>query len=64
MAMILHPEVMKRAQDAIDTIVGRDRLPTLDELNGIPYLTAVLKEVFRWRPITPLGTRVTLRLYD
>jgi hypothetical protein len=31
LAMVLHPEAQKRAQDEIDSVIGRDRLPDLSE---------------------------------
>jgi hypothetical protein len=31
LAMVLHPEVQKKAQDEIDSVVGTDRLPNINE---------------------------------
>jgi hypothetical protein len=31
-------------------------LPTLDDRLELPYVDALVKEVFRWQPVTPLGT--------
>ena|ERR1700733_5435721 len=31
LAMVLHPKAQKGAQDEIDTVIGRDRLPDLSE---------------------------------
>ena len=31
LAMILYPEVQKKAQEELDRVVGTDRLPSLDE---------------------------------
>ena len=31
LAMVLHPEVQKKAQEELDSVVGPDRLPDLDE---------------------------------
>lgn len=36
-------------------VVGNDRLPTFADRNQLPYLAAMLKEVVRWGPMTPLG---------
>ncbi|CDO76596.1 hypothetical protein BN946_scf184868.g10 [Trametes cinnabarina] len=55
LAMLLHPEVYKRAQSEIDQVVGPDRLPDWDDADNLPYLDAVLKEVFRWNAPVPLG---------
>lgn len=53
--MSAHPEVQKRAQSEIDAIVGKGRLPTLDDRNSLVYVAAVIKEVLRWGPVAPLG---------
>jgi cytochrome P450 len=53
--MIAFPEVQRRAQAELDTVVGRDRLPTFDDAPHLPYVRAVIEEVLRWRPSTPLG---------
>jgi cytochrome P450 len=53
LAMTLHPEVAKRAQAEIDTIVGNDRLPTFADRDQLPYVDALVKEVLRWNTVTP-----------
>ncbi|KAJ7800174.1 cytochrome P450 [Mycena olivaceomarginata] len=55
LAMLLHPDTQKMAQLEIDSVVGRDRLPTFEDKPTLPYITAVVNEVLRWRPVTPLG---------
>ncbi|KAG6898822.1 hypothetical protein C0993_003910 [Termitomyces sp. T159_Od127] len=53
--MALTPEVMRKAQAEIDSIVGNDRLPTLKDRQHLPYVDALTKEVFRWNIVAPLG---------
>ncbi|QRV91901.1 cytochrome P450 family protein [Ceratobasidium sp. AG-Ba] len=53
--MSVYPEVAVRVQAEIDTQVGRDRLPTLQDREALPYTNAVLQEVMRYSPVTPLG---------
>ncbi|KIM36638.1 hypothetical protein M413DRAFT_20453 [Hebeloma cylindrosporum] len=55
LAMVLHPEAQERAQDEIDSVVGRDRLPTFQDYEQLPYVRALVKEVMRWRGVSPLG---------
>ncbi|KAG6812289.1 hypothetical protein H0H92_003598 [Tricholoma furcatifolium] len=55
LAMTLHPEVMKRAQREIDTVVGPDRLPDFGDRASLPYAEAVMSEVWRWGVPTPLN---------
>uniref|UniRef100_A0A8H8CJB8 Cytochrome P450 n=1 Tax=Psilocybe cubensis TaxID=181762 RepID=A0A8H8CJB8_PSICU len=55
LAMVLNPHEFKKAQEEIDLVVGRQRLPTLDDRPSLPYFDCVLKEVLRWSPMVPLG---------
>ncbi|EIM88908.1 cytochrome P450 [Stereum hirsutum FP-91666 SS1] len=55
LAMRLYPDVMRKAQAEIDSVVGRDRLPTFEDRARLPYIRAIVKEVLRWRPVGPLG---------
>ncbi|KAG6815956.1 hypothetical protein H0H93_008752, partial [Arthromyces matolae] len=55
LAMTLHPDVVKKAQAEIDSIVGHDRLPTFDDRPHLPYLDALTKEVVRWNTVVPIG---------
>ncbi|KAF8181347.1 cytochrome P450 [Mycena galopus ATCC 62051] len=57
LALILYPECQKQAQEEIDRVVGRDRLPTFKDYPHLPYVTAFVKETLRWR-----GTGVPHRL--
>ena len=57
LAMTLHPRVMHKAQAELDAVVGYERAPTFDDKDQLPYVQAVIKEVLRWRPITPAGAR-------
>jgi cytochrome P450 len=54
-AMLLFPEVQKKAQQEIDDVVGPDRLPTMDDEPELPYIRACIKETLRWMPTTILG---------
>ncbi|KAI8992754.1 cytochrome P450 [Trametes punicea] len=55
LAMVLHPDVYKKAQAEIDRVVGPDRLPDWEDQANLPYLDCVLREVFRWNAPVPLG---------
>jgi len=45
--MVLHPQELKKAQEEIGRVVGRHRLPTIDDRPSLPYLECLLKEVLR-----------------
>ncbi|THH14867.1 hypothetical protein EW146_g5517 [Bondarzewia mesenterica] len=53
LAMTLFPEVLQRGHLEIGSVVGNDRLPTLDD--HLPYVEALVSEVLRWGPVAPLG---------
>ncbi|KIK95117.1 hypothetical protein PAXRUDRAFT_827339 [Paxillus rubicundulus Ve08.2h10] len=55
LAMVLNPDVQRRAQADIDMVVNMDRLPNFGDRPSLPYIDAVLREVMRWRPVAPLG---------
>jgi len=57
---MIHPEVQRKAQAEIDRVIGNNRLPTLADMSNLPYVEALVKEVFRWNPVTPLGESVVL----
>ena len=54
--MLLHPDIQRKAQDELDSVVGRERLPTFEDRPELPFVDAIYKEVLRWRPISPLGS--------
>lgn len=54
--MALYPEVQRRGQEEIDKVIGRNRLPAVDDRPSLPYIECIMKEVLRWRPIVPLCT--------
>jgi hypothetical protein len=45
--MTLYPEVQAKAQAELDAVVGTHRLPTISDRQDLPYLNAVIKEIFR-----------------
>uniref|UniRef100_A0A0W0ETD1 Cytochrome P450 n=1 Tax=Moniliophthora roreri TaxID=221103 RepID=A0A0W0ETD1_MONRR len=47
LAMVLHQEVFKKAQEEMDRIIGVDRLPTSEDRDSLPYLESVIKETLR-----------------
>ncbi|KAI0295339.1 CyP450 monooxygenase [Multifurca ochricompacta] len=55
LAMTLYPQVQRKAQAEIDSVTGGSRLPDFSDMASFPYVDAVIKEVLRWHPVTPLG---------
>ena len=56
LALVLFPQVQRRAQAELDAVIGRDRLPTFDDRPRLPYIEALCKELIRWKMVTPTGT--------
>lgn len=52
--MINKPQVMIKAQQELDRVVGRNRPVEESDTNELPYLNAVMKEVLRLHPVLPL----------
>jgi cytochrome P450 len=59
-AMLLYPDIQKKAHNELDSVIGRERLPTFEDRPRLPFIDAVCKETLRWRPITPLGLFSTI----
>ncbi|ESK96274.1 cytochrome p450 [Moniliophthora roreri MCA 2997] len=58
LAMTLYTSVQYRAKAEIEAHLSRDSskvLPTLTDRDALPYITAVMLEVWRWNPSVPLG---------
>ncbi|KAI0700497.1 cytochrome P450 [Cerioporus squamosus] len=55
LAMVLYPEAQRKAQEELDAVVGRSRLPTFDDLDNLVHIQAIVKEILRWHPVDPLG---------
>lgn len=55
LACLTYPEWVATAQKQLDHVVGSTRLPDYDDLDRLPYIHAVIEELFRWRHIVPGG---------
>jgi len=54
-ALLDHPEVLKKAQAEIDSVLKPGTLPDFDDEASLPYINAIVKESMRLRDILPLG---------
>lgn len=58
-----YPDWVVRAREQLDAVCGKnaERLPQWSDFDSLSYITAVVKESFRWRPnIAPLGAPTSL----
>ena len=46
--MVLHPEVQGKAWAEIDSVVGKDRLPTFADKDKLPYVEHIVQETLRY----------------
>jgi cytochrome P450 len=54
-AMLVFPDVLKKAQQEVDSVVGPDRMPTMEDAPNLHYIRACVKESLRWMPTVILG---------
>ena len=53
--MLHHPDVLRQAQNQLDEVIGRERTPTFEDKDKLPYVQAIVRETLRWRPAVPTG---------
>jgi cytochrome P450 len=53
--LMQNPEVQRKAQGEVDRVVGKDRLPTWEDIANLPFTKLVLQETYRMNPLSPLG---------
>ncbi|KAG4131228.1 hypothetical protein ERO13_D09G193501v2, partial [Gossypium hirsutum] len=55
--LINNPEVLRKAQQELDQVVGKSRLVQESDTPCLPYLQAIIKESFRLHPPIPMLSR-------
>jgi cytochrome P450 len=64
LAMLVYPEVQNKAQAEVDRVIGKDRLPEIDDMESMPYVQCVANECLRWLPVLPMCEWNGSRAYD
>ncbi|KAJ7444582.1 cytochrome P450 [Mycena galericulata] len=54
LSLVAYPDAQKKAHEEIDRVVGTHRMPTLNDLEHMPYIRAMILETHRFRPVAPL----------
>lgn len=55
MAELLHnPDIMKRAQQEVDKVVGKEKVVEESHISKLPYILAIMKETLRLHTVAPL----------
>lgn len=55
--MMAHQDVQERAYREIMSVTESTRLPLLSDMAALPYVDAVIREVHRFNPVTPMIPR-------
>lgn len=58
-ACLAYPDVLKKAHDELDRVIGHDRYPTWEDEPNLPYIRAMIKEQHRWRTVAPMSTSLS-----
>lgn len=62
--MVRNVEIQEKARQEIDRVIGRNRLPSLDDRPNMPYINRIFYETARWHPVVPLGVPHKLQKDD
>ncbi|XP_053567875.1 cytochrome P450 1B1 [Bombina bombina] len=52
--LIRFPKIQIKMQEEVDTVIGRDRLPCVDDQPNLPYIMAFLYELMRFSSFVPV----------
>ncbi|KAJ7251366.1 cytochrome P450 [Mycena rebaudengoi] len=64
LAMLANPDIQKKAQAEIDAVIREGHLPSFDDEESLPYVSAIVKEVLRWKPVAPIGVPHAVAVED
>ncbi|XP_071478388.1 steroid 17-alpha-hydroxylase/17,20 lyase-like [Diadema antillarum] len=49
------PDIQRKVQEEIDAVIGRKRVPTIEDRGTLPYTEATLYEIMRYSSIAPIA---------
>jgi cytochrome P450 len=61
---MLHPEVQRKGHEEISRVCDSSQLPSYDDVDSLPYVTAIALEVLRWTAAVPTGIMSFRFAYD
>ncbi|TFK25351.1 cytochrome P450 [Coprinopsis marcescibilis] len=64
LALTKHPEILKKAQKELDSVIQAGSLPDFDDEPSLPYITAIAREALRWRDVVPIAIPHMLTVDD
>lgn len=54
--MLRNPLTCKKVQDELDSVIGRNRMPMIQDMKHLPHTESTIMEVMRMSTIVPLAT--------
>ncbi|XP_043219542.1 farnesoate epoxidase-like [Amphibalanus amphitrite] len=54
MMLVQHPDAQERAAAEVEDVIGRDRAPSIDDMQTLPYVDAFIEETMRMNPVLPV----------
>ncbi|KAJ7113938.1 cytochrome P450 [Mycena epipterygia] len=64
LGILANPEAQRKAQVELDSVIGHGNLPDFTDEASLPYVSAIVKEVLRWKNVTALATPHYLQVDD
>ncbi|KAJ2928444.1 hypothetical protein H1R20_g8641, partial [Candolleomyces eurysporus] len=64
LGLIEYPEVLKKAQAQIDSVVMPGHFPEFEQETSLPYISAIVYETLRWRDVAPTAVPHLLSTED
>ncbi|KAF8161669.1 cytochrome P450 [Crassisporium funariophilum] len=64
LGLLENPQVVEKAQHELDSVLGNACMPDFEDVNSLPYITAIVKESLRWRAVIPFGIPHFLAVED
>jgi len=53
--LMMHPDVQRKVQQEIDDVIGKERLPSMEDRSRMPYTEATILEVNRVGTVVPMN---------